>query len=391
MTFMRKFLDILNMDNWNQDNNPKDKDETIVHVPINLSNSRTTSNGYDIENNNVKTHLQPSQNKNDLHSQPQNKLASCVIAEPENTFESSHAEECTAPEEYKSSRTIIKGLHLYFIDVAREIVSCQRVNIIPLMREFRLQESDLNNIISEITQAQIIDTDYNVLMTSEELERFIDIYEPSLFYCKNTVFDKEILLCIGEIIFDNGVDKTYDSLPADEILDYLNILEKLKVIKYNPESNNYELLVTHDTFDKICSCIPDSFSSSEFKTDNKKLLDVDYDNLSGIEFEKYAAHVLSLNGFENIKFTPASGDHGIDILAVKNDISYAIQCKCYSSNIGNSAIQQAHTGKSIYHKDVAVVLTNQYFTPQAISEANTLNVKLWDRNKLNSLIKREGK
>ena len=131
--------------------------------------------------------------------------------------------------------------------------------------------------------------------------------------------------------------------------------------------------------------------SRSHKTDNKKLLDVDYDNLSGIEFEKYAAHVLSLNGFENIKFTPASGDHGIDILAVKNDISYAIQCKCYSSNIGNSAIQQAHTGKSIYHKDVAVVLTNQYFTPQAISEANTLNVKLWDRNKLNSLIKREGK
>ena len=113
--------------------------------------------------------------------------------------------------------------------------------------------------------------------------------------------------------------------------------------------------------------------------------------MSGIEFEKYVAHILSLNGFENIKFTPTSGDHGIDILAVKNDISYAIQCKCYSSNIGNSAIQQAHTGKSIYHKDVAVVLTNQYFTPQAISEANTLNVKLWDRNKLNSLIKREGK
>ncbi len=391
MILMQKFLDMLNMDNWNRDNNHKDNDETIVHVPIKSSNSRTASSDFNVENNDVKTHQQPSKNKNDLRPHPQNELTSHIIVESENTFEASHVEKYTDPREYKSNRTIIKGLHLYFIDVAREIVSCQGVNIIPLMRKFQLRESDLDNIISQITQAQIIDKDYNVLMTSEELERFIDIYEPSLFYCKNTVFDKELLLCIGEIIFDDGVDKTYDSLPADEILDYLNILEKLKVIKYNPESNNYELLVTHDTFDKICSCIPDSFSSSEFKTDNKKLLDVDYDNLSGIEFEKYAAHVLSLNGFENIKFTPASGDHGIDILAVKNDISYAIQCKCYSSNIGNSAIQQAHTGKSIYHKDVAVVLTNQYFTPQAISEANTLNVKLWDRNKLNSLIKREGK
>lgn len=81
-----------------------------------------------------------------------------------------------------------------------------------------------------------------------------------------------------------------------------------------------------------------------------------------------------------------SGDHRIDILAKKDDITYAIQCKCYSKDINSSAVQQAHARKSIYKRNIAAVLTNRGFTPQAIEEANVLGVKLWGRNKLLSLI-----
>ena len=73
-------------------------------------------------------------------------------------------------------------------------------------------------------------------------------------------------------------------------------------------------------------------------------------------------------------------------MAEKDEVTYAIQCKCYSSNIGNSAVQQAHTGKSIYHKDIAVVMTNSHFTAQAIKDAELIGVKLWDREKLSSMI-----
>lgn len=116
-----------------------------------------------------------------------------------------------------------------------------------------------------------------------------------------------------------------------------------------------------------------------------------FDNMGGFEFEHFCADILSKNGFENVEVTQSSGDHGIDILAEKYGISYAIQCKCYSSNIGNAAVQQAHTGKSLYHKDIAVVLTNQYFTQQAIDEASVLGVKLWDRDKLQGLISNQNK
>lgn len=114
-----------------------------------------------------------------------------------------------------------------------------------------------------------------------------------------------------------------------------------------------------------------------------------FDNMDGHQFEYFCADILRKNGFSNVTVTQGSGDHGIDILADKYGISYAIQCKCYSSDIGNAAVQQAHTGKSLYHKDIAVVLTNRYFTPQAKEEATALGVKLWDRDKLNEMIENQ--
>lgn len=115
---------------------------------------------------------------------------------------------------------------------------------------------------------------------------------------------------------------------------------------------------------------------------------MNYDNMEGHDFEYFCAGILRKNGFINVEVTQGSGDHGIDVLAEKDDISYAIQCKCYSSNVGNAAVQQAHTGKSLYNKDVAVVMTNQYFTQQAREEARKLRVKLWDRDKLNDFIEK---
>ena len=128
------------------------------------------------------------------------------------------------------------------------------------------------------------------------------------------------------------------------------------------------------------------FISSDNKSSDKPESIESTDIMNGQQFETYCADLLRKNGYSNVEVTQGSCDHGIDILADKEDISYAIQCKYYSSNIGNAAVQQAHTGKSIYHKDIAVVLTNQYFTPQAQEEAKALNVKLWDRDKLQELM-----
>lgn len=119
---------------------------------------------------------------------------------------------------------------------------------------------------------------------------------------------------------------------------------------------------------------------------NNKYEDIDFDLMDGQEFEEFCANILKRNGFWNVRVTKASGDHGVDILADKDGRKYAIQCKCYSNNVGNKAVQEAYSGKTIYKADIAVVLTNSYFTNQAIEDAKTLGVELWDRNKLLKLV-----
>jgi len=119
-------------------------------------------------------------------------------------------------------------------------------------------------------------------------------------------------------------------------------------------------------------------------------IQTNFDGMEEHEFEHLCVDLLKRNHFKDIELIKGNRDHGIDILAEKDDITYAIQCKCYSSNIGNignSAVQQAHTGKSLYHKDIAVVLTNKYFTKQAKEDADVLGVKLWDRDHLEKMIR----
>ena len=111
-----------------------------------------------------------------------------------------------------------------------------------------------------------------------------------------------------------------------------------------------------------------------------------FDDMEGAEFESYCAELLEAKGFENVETTPASHDYGIDIIADRDGISYAIQCKCYSDNIGIRAIQEAYAGKDYYDSMVAVVMTNQYFTKSAVEFAKKLNVILWDGDQVMKFI-----
>lgn len=114
-----------------------------------------------------------------------------------------------------------------------------------------------------------------------------------------------------------------------------------------------------------------------------------FDSMDGHTFEYFCAELLKKNGYDSAEVTCGSGDQGIDILATKDGIKFGIQCKCYSSSIGNKAVQEAFSGKTYYHCQVAIVLTNQYFTESAKKLAESNNVILWDRDQLQRFV--EGK
>lgn len=111
------------------------------------------------------------------------------------------------------------------------------------------------------------------------------------------------------------------------------------------------------------------------------------DQSDGYTFENICANILKANKYTYVNVTKGSGDFGIDVIAEKDSIKYAIQCKHYANNVGIAAVQQAFSGCQYYNCDIPVVLTNNYFTPQAIEMANSTNVELWDRTTLIKLNK----
>lgn len=112
----------------------------------------------------------------------------------------------------------------------------------------------------------------------------------------------------------------------------------------------------------------------------------DIDLMEGHDFEYFCASLLRKKGFLEVEVTKGSGDYGIDILAEKDGITYAIQCKCQAAPVGVKAIQEAYAGRDYYDRMVGAVMTNQYFTAPAVDAAKKLKILLWDRGYLDRMM-----
>jgi restriction system protein len=87
-------------------------------------------------------------------------------------------------------------------------------------------------------------------------------------------------------------------------------------------------------------------------------------------------------GYKHIRYTGASNDDGADIFARKDDRTVVVQTKRYSSSVGKVAIQEAVGAREAYRQDVAIVVTNSYFTKPAIEFAKRVDCLLVDRDDL---------
>lgn len=100
--------------------------------------------------------------------------------------------------------------------------------------------------------------------------------------------------------------------------------------------------------------------------------------MSGTDFENYAARRLKSMGYKNVKVTQASGDFGADVLAFNTKGEYVcIQCKHYIKPVGIKAVQEIYSAKQYYKCQKAMVITNSTFTQAAIDLANKTGVDLW--------------
>lgn len=106
------------------------------------------------------------------------------------------------------------------------------------------------------------------------------------------------------------------------------------------------------------------------------------DKMDGHQFEYACADILKSNGYKHVKVTRGSGDFGVDIIAEKDKVKYAIQCKRYNHKLDNTPIQEVVGGIAYYQCDKGAVMTNQYFTEPAKQLAQVNDVELLDRDNL---------
>ena len=96
---------------------------------------------------------------------------------------------------------------------------------------------------------------------------------------------------------------------------------------------------------------------------------------TGEDYENFVRALCVDCDFE-CAMTPKTGDQGGDLIVSKGQSRIAIQCKYYSSSIGNAAVQEVVAGKEFYNCNYACVVSNQDYTNHAKTLARSTGVEL---------------
>jgi HJR/Mrr/RecB family endonuclease len=114
-----------------------------------------------------------------------------------------------------------------------------------------------------------------------------------------------------------------------------------------------------------------------------------FSNLSPYEFEHFVAKLLREMGYST-KVTQKTGDYGVDIIARKNNDTYAVQCKRFQEGnlVGNRDIQMILGARHIINANKCIFVTTSKFTKQAIQQAKGCPIELWDKEILHNFVKK---
>lgn len=269
-----------------------------------------------------------------------------------------------------------------------------------LREHFKAEESDFIDSNLEGISSYIEDDLMMFTNILKEKTHEADIYLAYLFIYKITIMHlsdkweqdyKEYFLDIKKIDLDTAIER-YCSI---EDVNHKNTVSAGIFIYYlinqgKFENGNQNYLDCVNIFVPKLNKILDSKKYKRFveklkAPNNEKITLDDVDLMGGQEFENFIAKLFTNMGYET-KLTKATGDQGIDIVISKNGNKIGIQAKCYSGNVGNSAIQEVVAGINYYQLDKGMVITNSFFTESAQQLAQANSIVLWDRNILKEKI-----
>lgn len=229
-----------------------------------------------------------------------------------------------AKERRLSRKTYISHIDDYFSEAGRIIIDRDKASVGMLQREFKIGFNRAARIMDELCEAGVVGEEIGT--TPRKILMNLDKFEELL---------------------NNGIEAREDDIS-------------------NSQSGNQQEISS--TLNRV-----DMYNNQ-------------YDYMTGEDFETYIAIILQRIGYGNIQLTKGSGDQGVDIIAEKDGMKYAFQCKRYDKPVGNKAVQEVFAGKFFYHCHTAVVVTNNYFTQSAKDLAYENGVVLWDRDLLDRYV-----
>jgi restriction system protein len=106
------------------------------------------------------------------------------------------------------------------------------------------------------------------------------------------------------------------------------------------------------------------------------------DEMTGEEFEEYLQQLFLRTGFKRAVATSKTSDYGADLILYTDSKVIIIQAKRYSGKVGVKAVQEIVSAKNHYGADDCWVVTNNYFTRNAIKLSISNDVTLIDRDRL---------
>ena len=208
----------------------------------------------------------------------------------------------------------------------------------------------------------------------------------------------DIDLCVYRSVDGNHADDRI--YPLSVVMQFVNDAQKRQEMEYSIPTYEYipvSVVMSSQVTNNVAGNMlmnqsHNSYLGYENIRKNKELSATEktlseVDQMTGIEFEHFCKKILSKNGFKEIFVTKASGDYGADLTAKKDGIKYVIQCKRYSGNVGEDSVREVYASKKVYDAEIAVVLTNSYFTDAAYELAKHNHVHLWHRKRLMLLMK----
>lgn len=245
-----------------------------------------------------------------------------------------------------------------------------------------------NYHVKNVNDLYAVVVDANVYVTPDDIHNLADFITNSIKKHKNKMElnDQEIQSKLSD---DSKKEREYI---ANITNNYINVLaRKYKSLCYKDEYdivkkekfveevvyfskhkfidvNNFSL----SQISKIILEIVESHVNSENVSACNNVL---FEDMTPIEYEEYCKSILIDLGW-NAYNTPQSGDQGADIVADKNSVKMVVQCKLYSSPVGNKAVQEVIAAKVYHDADLALVVSNASYTKSARTLANASNVYL---------------